>query len=179
MLALGTRTERLIDALLTLATGERGIDRREPFDLAELARQAAGPLRADAAARGLRLTLRLEPAPAAGDPRLAESLVANLAGNALGHNLPGGWAEVSTGTHGGQAVLTVRNSGPQVPPDQVERLFEPFQRLGASRTGSGQAGGHGLGLAIARAIADAHGGQVTAAARPGGGLDVSASLPGR
>jgi signal transduction histidine kinase len=84
-------------------------------------------------------------------------------------------AEVSTGVRGGDAVLLVRNTGPVVPPEEVGRLFLPFQRLGAQR--AGRPDGHGLGLAIVRAIADAHGAAVTAAARPAGGLDVTVAFP--
>jgi signal transduction histidine kinase len=184
VLALGTGTERLIDGLLTLATGERGIERRESFDLAAVAARVvasrgAGP-------GGVRLSPVLGPAPAEGDPRLAESLVANLADNALAYNVPGGWAEIRTATRAGRAVLSVRNTGPAVPPDQVDRLFRPFERLGTGRVrGSGRdsagadgSAGHGLGLAIVAAIADAHGATVTAGARDGGGLEVDVSFPG-
>jgi signal transduction histidine kinase len=184
VLNLGTRTERLIDGLLTLATGERGIERREPFDLAAVAARVVasrGP-----GPDGVRLSPELEPARAAGDPRLAESLIANLADNALAYNAPGGWVEVGTGTRGGRAVLSVRNTGPVIPPGELDRLFRPFQRLGTARVrGAGRDGGGpdgpgglGLGLAIVRAIADAHGAAVTARARDGGGLDIEVSFPG-
>ena len=110
---------------------------------------------------------RLDPAPAEGDPRLAESLVANLVGNAIRHNVPGGWACDRDRDSGGRAVLRVSNSGPVIPPAEVDRLFEPFQRLGDERVRrqDGHGGGHGLGLAIVRAIAVAHGAELTA--RPG------------
>jgi signal transduction histidine kinase len=95
---------------------------------------------------------------------------------ALRHNVPGGWAEVTTGTRAyGAAVVSVRNSGPVIPVHEVGRLFQPFRRLGAGRTGLSS--GHGLGLAIVRAIADAHGAALTAAARPGGGLEISVEFP--
>jgi signal transduction histidine kinase len=175
VLQLGAQTERLIDGLLTLATGERGIERREPLDLAELAGRAAAPLRAAADGAGVRLTLRLAAAPASGDPRLAESLIANLGDNAVRHNVPGGWAEISTGTSGGRPAVTVRNSGPVIPPQEVGRLFGPFERLAPGRAQG--AGGHGLGLAIVGAIADAHGGRVAAAARRDGGLDITVTFP--
>jgi len=180
VLALGMRTERLIDALLTLATGERGIERREPCDLADLAARVLRPLGDVAAGRAVRLDAKLDPAPAAGDARLAESLIANLADNALRYNVPGGWAQVSTVTRDGTAVVSVRNTGPAVPPQEVGRLFQPFQRLGTERVqraGGNGADGHGLGLAIVRAIADAHGASVTARARGGGGLDVTVAFP--
>jgi signal transduction histidine kinase len=180
VLALGMRTERLIDALLTLATGERGIERREPCDLADLAARVLAPLGDVAACRGVRLEATLDPAPIVGDVRLAESLIANLADNALRYNVPGGWAQVSTTARDGRAVVVVRNTGPAIPAEDVGRLFEPFQRLGTERvqrSGDIATGGHGLGLAIVRAIADAHGASVTARARKGGGLDIAVAFP--
>jgi signal transduction histidine kinase len=71
--------------------------------------------------------------------------------------------------------VSVRNTGAAVPQQEVTRLFLPFQRLEAGR--AGQPGGHGLGLAIVRAVADAHGAAVEAAARDGGGLDVTVTFP--
>ncbi|MDQ2813100.1 MAG: HAMP domain-containing histidine kinase [Actinomycetota bacterium] len=174
VLVLGMRTERLITALLTLATGERGIERREPCDLAELTASVVRSLGEVAASRGIQLHAKLNPAHAEGDPRLVESLIANLADNALRHNVPGGWAEISTVTRGGRAVLSVRNTGPAIPPGEVGRLFQPFQRQGTERVQ--RTGGHGLGLAIVSAIADAHGASVTARAREGGGLEIAVSF---
>jgi signal transduction histidine kinase len=175
VLALGARTERLIDSLLTLASGERGIERREPFDLADLAARVARTRGEEAARCDVGLEAKLGPAPAAGDPRLAESLIANLADNALRYNVPGGWAEISTATHDGRAVVSVRNTGPAIPSGQVDRLFQPFQRLGTERVQRSR--GHGLGLAIVAAIADAHAASVTARARQGGGLDIAVAFP--
>jgi signal transduction histidine kinase len=175
VLALGARTERLIDALLTLATGERGIERREPCDLADLAARVVAALGGVAASRDVRLDAKLAPAATMGDPRLVESLIANLADNALRYNAPGGWAEISTATRDGRAGVSVRNTGPAIPPGEVGRLFQPFQRLGTERVQ--RTGGHGLGLAIVSVIADAHGASVTARAREGGGLDIAVSFP--
>ena len=175
VLALGARTEHLIDALLTLATGERGIERPAPLDLARLAAHVV-ETRAEAASQHcVRLDATLDPAPAMGDPRLAESLIANLTDNALRYNVPGGWAEVSTATRDDRAIVSVRNTGQEVPLAELDRLFLPFQRMGTQRA-SHQAG-HGLGLAIVRAIADAHGASLTASARTGGGLEVAVIFP--
>jgi signal transduction histidine kinase len=168
VLQLGEQQGRLIDALLTLAGGERGIVCAEPFDLAEVA--------ADVIA-GARIDAELGAAPAEGDPRLAESLVANLVANALRHNVPGGWASIATDTVGGRAVLRVSNTGPLIPPAEVDRLFQPFQRLGDERVR--RQDGHGLGLAIVRAIAVAHDAELTARARPEGGLDITVRFPPR
>jgi signal transduction histidine kinase len=171
VLRLGQQQEKLIDALLTLAGSERGIARPEPFDLAEVAASVIADVTIDA---------RLDPAPVEGDPRLAESLVANLVGNAVRHNVPDGWASIETATAGGRAVLRVCNSGPVIPPAEVDRLFQPFRRLGDERVrrqdGQGD-GGLGLGLAIVRAIAVAHGAELTARARPEGGLDITVIFP--
>jgi signal transduction histidine kinase len=175
VLALGMRTERLIDALLTLATGERGIERRESFDLAGLAGRVVQSFGEVAASHGIRLDTKLDPAPATGDPRLAESLIANLVDNALRYNAPGGWAEISAAPRDGRSVVSVRNTGPVIPPEDIGRLFRPFQRLGTERVH--RSGGHGLGLAIVQAIAEAHDASVTARARAGGGLDIAVAFP--
>jgi signal transduction histidine kinase len=103
-----------------------------------------------------------------GHRALAERLVANLVDNAIQHNAADGWVSVTCAA----GVLTVTNTGPVVPPREVARLFEPFQRL-AVRTGDGL----GLGLSIVRAIATAHDARVTAASRPEGGLVVTVAFP--
>ena len=154
----------MIGALLTLATSERGLERRERFDLAGIAQKVIMDQEAAAGRRGIQIDAVLQPAPAAGDPSLAESLVANLVDNAVRHNRPGGRVQVSVTASEGQAVLAVSNTGEPVPPAEVDRLFQPFQRLGADRVRG--AGGHGLGLAIVRAIADAHDAVLTAAPAP-------------
>jgi signal transduction histidine kinase len=175
VLALGDQQERLIEALLTLASSERGVEQWEPFDLAGIAAQALDDRRQEAERLGLHLHTSLIAAPATGDPSLAESLVANLLDNAVRHNVPGGRVEVSTTMTDGRAVIRVSNTGPVIPPYELNRLFQPFQRLGHERIRHGD--GHGLGLAIVRAIAAAHKAAVTAAARPEGGLDVEVSFP--
>ena len=167
--------ERLIDSLLTLASSEREIDRWEPFDLADSAGTVILSCHLEAERRDITIDAALTAAPVTGDPALAESLIANLVGNAIRHNLDGGRVEISTGITDGRAVLTVSNTGPLVPAGELDRLFQPFQRLGAQRLR--QSGGHGLGLAIVRAIVGVHGAALTANPRPGGGLDVSVSFP--
>jgi signal transduction histidine kinase len=157
---------------LTVAGGEQGIERGEPFDLSEVARRVLDSRRCD------ELTVRadLKPGPSWGDPQLAESLVANLVDNAIRHNAPGGRVEVATAPAASGARILVSNSGPIVPPGEIGRLFEPFQQLDQQRTRHGD--GYGLGLAIVRAIADAHGAELEARARPAGGLDVAVTFPG-
>ena len=175
LLALSEQQERLIEALLTLASSEQGIERPEPFDLAELAGKAIMDRRQEAERRGITIDATLAAAAATGDPRLAESLVANLVDNAIRHNHDGGRVEISTAKTEGRAVVSVRNTGPLIPPHEVDRLFQPFQRLGTERIR--HASGHGFGLAIVRAITGAHNATLTANARPQGGLDVEVSFP--
>ncbi len=170
VLDLGAAQERLVGALLTLATGEQGVAHREPFDLAEVAGAVVATRGQEARRRAVELRTTLGAAPATGDPSLVESLVANLLDNAVRHNVPGGRVALSTATVDGRATLTVRNTGAVIPPAELERLFQPFQRLGAQRLG--RRGGHGLGLAIVRAIATAHGATLTPVAPPEGGLAI-------
>jgi signal transduction histidine kinase len=175
VLLLGDQQERLIEALLTMASSERGIEQWEPFDLADVADQAIAERRHEAERKGLSVETALTAAPATGDPSLAGSLVANLVDNAIRHNVSGGWLKVSTTMTDGRAIIRVSNTGPVIPPRELDRLFQPFQQLGLARIRHGD--GHGLGLAIVRAIAVAHKAAVTAAARPEGGLDIEVSFP--
>ena len=175
VLATGEQQELLIEALLTLARSQRGLDRREPFDLAALAGEVMLARQLEAERRGLAVTAELRSAQALGDARLAERLVANLVDNAVRHNVPHGRVEVSTRIAGGCATLGVINTGPVIPPDEVARLVRPFQRGGTSRTGTSD--GLGLGLSIVAAIADAHAGWLTVDAIPGGGLGIRVGLP--
>jgi signal transduction histidine kinase len=179
VLALGDQQERLIDALLTLASSERGIEQWQPVDLAEITGKAIMDWRPEAERRDIRVDAALTAAMAAGDPQLAASLVGNLVDNAIRHNDDGGRVEISTATVEGQARLAIGNTGAVIPPGEVDRLFQPFQRLGPQRLGTGRkghSGGSGLGLAIVRAIAGVHGATVTANARPEGGLDITVSF---
>ena len=168
-------TERLIQALLTLARSEGGVTRRDPVDLADCARTAVAQAGTEASARDLDIRPALDPAPVRGDRRLLERLVANLVENAVRHNVDGGTVEVRTATAAGRSTVEVRNDGPAVPPDAVASLLEPFQRLDRSARGDGV----GLGLSIVRSVADAHGGSVELHARPSGGLVARVSLPAR
>ena len=173
VLAAGAQQERIIESLLTLARGQAGLHRHDGFDLAGLAKQVLAARSAEAAARDIDLRTTLCPAPTGGDPRLVERLIANLVDNGLRHNHPNGRLDVRTETHDGHALLTVTNTGPDIPPDAVERLFQPFRRLDPDRTGDGL----GLGLSIVQAIADAHAATIAAQACSHGGLTVEISFP--
>jgi signal transduction histidine kinase len=175
VLAACKEQDRLIRALLTLARSQRGLDHREPLDLADLSRQVLHARQQDATAQGLRVDAALGAAAAVGDPSLAEILISNLIDNAIRHNLPGGHIQVSTAAHGRQATLTVANTGPHVPAGQAPRLLEPFQRLDGKR-GHHQ-DGLGLGLSIVAAIADAHNADLSIHPRPAGGLAIEVTFP--
>jgi signal transduction histidine kinase len=175
VLAAEVHLEQMIGALLTLSRGQAGLERHEQVDLAALASAVTLAHEADARALGLSVSATLEHAPTQGDPRLIERLLANLIGNAIRHNAPGGQVEVVTGTRERAAFVSVTNTGPVVGPEHVERLLRPFERLGGARTAHD--GGHGLGLSIVRAIADAHRAQLRVVPQPEGGLRVELVLP--
>jgi signal transduction histidine kinase len=168
--------EQMIDGLLTLTRGHAGLERREHLDLATIASQALLARESEAAGRDLDVHATLATAPAAGDQRLLERLIANLIDNAIRHNTPGGHVEITTGTRDRHAFLAITNTGPAVPPEQIQRLFQPFQRLNAR---TGHKGGHGLGLSIVQAIATAHRAELVTRARPQGGLTIEVSFPPR
>jgi signal transduction histidine kinase len=173
-LALGEHQERLVQALLTLATSERGITRWDTLDLAHVAHGVIAARRDQASAQGVRVIERLAPAPTSGDPRLVETLVANLVDNAVRYNHPDGFVEIATRTSAAQVTLTVVNSGPVIADDQLQRLLEPFQRLSPDR--NAHPDGHGLGLAIVDAVTRAHHATLTTSARPDGGLTVTTTF---
>jgi signal transduction histidine kinase len=168
VLAIGEQQEHTIDALLTLARSERGLERREPLLLDALTGHALEERREELDRRGLRLESKLERAPTVGDRRLIERLIVNLLDNAIHHNSTHGWVTVATAVDSGAAVLTISNSGPVIVPEEVASLIRPFQRLGTDRTGHGD--GHGLGLSIVEAIATAHGAVFSVHAQAAGGL---------
>jgi signal transduction histidine kinase len=175
VLAACKEQDRLIGALLTLARSQRGLDHREPVDLAEITRHALHSGLREAAARGLRIGTVLCPATAAGDPSLAGILVSNLLDNAIRYNVPGGHIQVTTRTRDNHATLTVANTGPPVPAGQAGRLLEPFHRLDG-RASPGH-DGLGLGLSIVAAITDAHDATLSVQPRPAGGLAVEVAFP--
>jgi signal transduction histidine kinase len=174
LLASNAEQERLLEALLTLADSEADPGDHEPVDLAAV---TSATLAAASPAIGrldLNVHADIRPAVVEGDPLLVQQLAANLIDNAVRHNVPGGEVRITTAASNGHVVLSVANTGKPIPAAEVDRLFQPFQRLGP-RTASRE-GGHGLGLSIVRAIATAHGATVTARPRPGGGLAVEVTF---
>ncbi len=175
LLEINSRHERLIEGLLLLARSERELIEKSYVDIGDIVAhvaeaQPAGAVTVDAAPGE---------APTSGNAVLLERLVQNLVENGVRHNVSGGWVRVASSTVsstvGRSAVLVVTNTGPAVPRYEIPGLFEPFRRLADDRLVSP---GAGLGLSIVRAVARAHGGEVTAEPRPGGGLVVTVTLPG-
>ena len=171
----GKDQAQLIDALLTLARSQRGLDHREPVDLAAVVNDALDAHRPTAAARGIRVDAVIDDAKVPGDARLIYRLASNLADNAIRYNITGGRLQVTLTASTAEATLTVTNTGPFVRPDQVSRLLEPFQRAAPDRTANPN--GLGLGLSIVADIAEAHGAGLTVRARPEGGLTIAVSFP--
>ncbi|WP_203433283.1 sensor histidine kinase [Jiangella asiatica] len=172
LLETNRRSERLIDGLIVLARGDAGLATREPVDLAVVVDDVTERFAALAAEHEVTVAVDARPVRLAGDSALLDQLVSNLVQNAIRYNHPGGRVAVRTLTPVG---VEVTNTGPRVPAGDVDRLFEPFQRGNATRTGSNS--GAGLGLSIVRAIAHAHAGVITATPNPAGGLTIHVILP--
>ena len=174
LLEASDQQEQLIEALLTLARSQRGLDHREPLDLAAVTTSALQALQPAAAARGLTVSTSISTAPVPGDERLLQRLVTNLIDNAIRHNIPHGEISIRVTASGEHPSLTITNTGPAITPDQITRLLQPFQRL-TGRPADGKC--LGLGLSIAAAIAIAHHASLTINPGPGGGLDIAIGFP--
>jgi signal transduction histidine kinase len=169
------QSERIVDALLTLAVSNQGTGEAESVDLSTAAEDALDAVDDRARAAGLRVDTELSTAEVTGSRVLLERLVSNLVENAVVHNVSDGWVRVRVGANNGHAYLEVANSGPVVKEEDLPHLFEPFRR-GDARIGSS---GVGLGLSIVRSVSEAHGAKVQAVASAAGGLVVSVSMPSR
>jgi two-component system OmpR family sensor kinase len=168
------RLTRIVDDLFLLARADSGnlVARREPVYLEELVHDATRAVRPLADARAIRVELRdAVEAPFEGDADLLGRLLLNLLDNAIKHSPHGGIVEVAMSRHDGRYEIGVIDGGQGIPPDARERVFERFVRLDAARGHGDQSStsGAGLGLAIARRIAEVHGGR----------LDLIESRPGR
>jgi two-component system sensor histidine kinase BaeS len=173
--------DRLVEDLRTLElvdAGQLALERSD-VDCARLLRRIAARFAPQAEARSQRI--EAAPAedlpPADADPQRLEQILGNLIGNALRHTPDGGEIRLGASAEGGALRITVEDSGPGIPAESLERVFERFYRLDAGR--SRAEGGSGLGLAIARKLAEAHGGTLTAQNREAGGARFILTLPVR
>jgi signal transduction histidine kinase len=173
------RMAALVDDLLALSRLRAGKVRLRtaPCDLAELAVRAAHVVEPLAAARGQRVELDLppEPVPVEADAERLERALLNLLGNAQKYGRPEGTIRVSVGHHDGQAHVAVADDGPGIPAAEHERIFDRFYRSESEATRATQ--GHGLGLPIARALVELHGGRLWVESTPGRGSTFHVALP--
>jgi two-component system OmpR family sensor kinase len=168
------RAVHLVEQLLTLAREDPNATARalESVDLGEVAQSVLRELEAGAAVKGLRLDGQVEPGIVVSGSRAAlHALVENLADNAIRYT-PAGSVALRLFRRGGEAVLEVEDTGPGIPADERERVFDRFYRGEAAAEG-----GTGLGLAIVRRIANGHGGRVEMLEAPGGGLLARVVIP--
>jgi len=138
-----------------------------PLDLDQLVREAAHSHELAAQAKGLRLTIEAQATTLEADPQKLRSIVDNLISNAVKFTPPGGTIAVRARAAGGEAVIEVMDTGPGVPAEERESIFNLFFRGRSKAAEGGRVKGSGLGLAIAREFVEAHGGQI--AVVPGGG----------
>jgi two-component system OmpR family sensor kinase len=171
------RATRLVEQLLVLARQEAsatgGVNRRE-VDLAALARRTVADLVGLAQAKGVDLGLcQAEQASVEGQPEALGILLRNLVDNAVKYTPGGGTVDISVRKAAGTVQLVVEDSGPGIPPDERERVFDRFYRVPGS-----EAAGSGLGLAIIKAIAARHGATLTLGQSERlGGLSAVVSFP--
>ncbi|WP_329003613.1 HAMP domain-containing histidine kinase [Kribbella sp. NBC_00709] len=205
LLTINARHEQLIEGLLILADSEKQLTTVYPVNLSDVVTHVSSQLAAEATTAGVELIGGPGDAPTRGDALLLERLVHNLVENGIRHNAdrqaitieppqadhagggekppivmalgsgPDRWVRVISKTVGDEVQVVVTNTGPEIPPYEVESLFKPFYRLGTERLVGGK--GAGLGLSIVRSVAEAHGGTVTAVPRTGGGLEITVLLP--
>lgn len=171
------RMKKLIESLLELSRLDAGQEplRRELFDLAGVARDGVELIRTLAAERGLRIHCDLTPIQCLGDVGHIGQVVTNLLSNAMQFNRDGGEVCVTTRMVDGGALLTVSDTGEGIPEEDLPHIFERFYRADPSRTRA--KGRSGLGLAICKAILDAHGGTIKAVSHLGSGSEFSILLP--
>jgi signal transduction histidine kinase len=178
VLRASRRMAALVNDLLFLARHDDASQQleRTRLDLDELVEAAIEEHQALAASKGLALELTAVPAPIHGDPQRLHQLIANLIDNAIKYTDAGSVRVVVTTLEVPRSVsVSVTDTGPGIPPAQLEQVFDRFYRADAAR--SGQKAGTGLGLAIARAIAEAHGGELVLVSEPGRGTEAKLTLP--
>lgn len=171
------RMRKLVETLLELAkfdSGQHQIN-RVPIDLAQIALEHADLLQPLAAERYISIHTNLQPTPCQGDPVRIAQLITNLVTNAIQFNKDAGGIMISTRLENGFAILTVSDTGHGIPPQDLPHVFDRFYR--ADRARSRPFGSTGLGLAICKAIVDAHGGFIEITSQPGIGTTVTVRIP--
>ena len=173
------RLTELTNDLVTLSKMEEAEHtlQKVEFPLSDLVTETAGQFRAPAAARGLELDISAEPNISLnGSPDAIRRLVSVLLENAVKYSPEGGRVRLSLAAHRKSAVLTVCNDAEErLSESELQHIFDRFYRTDPSRNSG--TGGHGIGLSIAKAIVEAHGGSISASAKTGRDFTVTAVLP--
>ncbi len=169
------RMRRLIESLLALARLDAGQEvlKRLPFDFSKTVSDCVELLKPMAGERGVKMISELSALEITGDSEHFAQVVTNLLTNAIQYNLPDGEVRVKLESENGLAVLTVSDTGAGISSEDLPRVFERFYRADKSRS----TGGNGLGLAIAKAIVEAHGGTIEVASEENAGTTFTVRLP--
>jgi signal transduction histidine kinase len=175
------KLEAIIGDLLDLARLESGGDtfEREPVMVDDLFRRVADRHRPQLCERNITLTAATAPGTPLvfGDPDRLEQALQNVAANAIRHTPSGGTVTLGAAADGDRVRITISDSGPGIPPEHLDHVFDRFYKADASRAGTRVPSGSGLGLSIVRAIVVRHGGEVQASNRPEGGAIFTFLLP--
>jgi signal transduction histidine kinase len=175
------RLEHIIGDLLDLARleGGGGSLRQEPVSVSHLLERVRHRHAPTVAERKITLTTHQEPMVGllVGDQNRLEQALQNLVANAVRHTPDGGTVTVTARTDGSTVTLRVDDTGPGIPEDQLQRVFDRFYKVDESRTGTDLPSGSGLGLSIVQALVTRHGGSVSAGNVPGGGARFEIVLP--
>jgi two-component system sensor histidine kinase BaeS len=166
---------RLLEDLQTLSTAEAGALRLtlEPTNLEAVVADVAAAFAPRASATGVSLATSCDDTPEVDvDPARIRQVLENVVANAMRHTPAGGTVTIGLSRRDGEVELTVRDSGPGIPAEELESIFDRYAR-------SADSGGSGLGLAIARSLVEAHGGSIEAESPPGGGATIRVRLPAR
>ncbi|HRT06770.1 MAG TPA: ATP-binding protein [Candidatus Paceibacterota bacterium] len=172
------RLKLLIEDLLTISELESGRVRLnlQPVALRAAADKVLGDFKARAGAKEIKLTNAVPDLPVRADLNRLEQVLGNLVDNAIKYGRPGGWVEVSARpANPGLVEICVRDNGPGIPPEALERIFERFYRVDKAR--SREQGGTGLGLSIVKHIVQSHGGTAWARSEPGQGASFFFTMP--
>jgi len=171
------RMRRLTESLLELARLDAGQQpmKQERFDLARVARDCVELVRPLAAERGLEIKCDLPPTECLGDSERIGQVATNLLTNAIHFNREHGEIDIRTHAENGSVILSVADTGTGIPAEDLPHIFERFYRVDKSR--SRVQGRSGLGLAIAKAIVDAHSGTIGVSSQPGVGSTFNIRLP--
>jgi signal transduction histidine kinase len=176
-----TRLEHLVNDLRTLSLADAGELTISPqvIEPERLVNEVASLYQYETRKKNITLNLDVaSPLPAIEvDPGRMTQVLTNILDNATRHTPEGGSITLRARQIGTNVELSVQDSGPGVPAEVLERIFERFYRTDSSRQRDGDMGGSGLGLAIARSIVQAHGGQLSAESEPEQGLKIIISLP--